>query len=335
MKVKGQKNIKVSIIVPIYNVEKEIARCILSIIKQNYREVELILVNDSSPDNSFDIARKLVEDHDFQSKTIFISHSNNCGVSAARDSGITVATGDYLFFIDSDDELTDANAITLLVAIASKYQYPDVIFGGHQRLTEIEVLEIPYIKKGIYYNNLQLYGNYSKLIELLNDYAWGKLINRKFLIDNNLFFKKNIYFEDTLWGFNFYRKVNTIVVAPYIVYNYYVRDGSITSTVANKHVTDFNRVIELMYREFKLNPDYYPLITQREIERRRKENVNRMLELSHFDKTYICKEVDNLKKIKISPFTGKFSYFKFNLFLRMPTLLIYKQLLRKWKKLQQ
>lgn len=291
---------KISIIVPIYNVEKEIIRCLRSVVEQSYSDIELIIVNDCSLDNSYQIALDFLREQGFLSQTLCLEHDFNKGLSEARNTGLSIATGDYIFFLDSDDKLSDVNAVAQLVSIARSYQYPDLVFGGHQRITETETLEIPHIKKDVYQSNSQLYSNYASVRKILNDYAWGKLINKKFLLDNNLFFEKGLYFEDTLWGFNLYRKVNSMIIAPYIIYNYYLREGSITSSVTEKHVSDFNSVIELMYKELKLNPNYYPLITQREIERRRRENIGRMLELTFFDKTYIYKEINRLKKIKLS-----------------------------------
>ena len=106
---------RVSIIIPVYNVEPYIERCIESVLCQTYRELEVILVDDSSPDCSMDLARKCIDNSNRNKLDIIhLRHDHNLGLSAARNTGIEAATGDYLFFLDSDDWITD-NCISLLV----------------------------------------------------------------------------------------------------------------------------------------------------------------------------------------------------------------------------
>ena len=96
------ENKKISIVVPIYNVEKYLAECIESIQNQSYKNLEIILVDDESPDNSGKIAEKYASNDE----RIKVIHKKNGGLSDARNAGIEVATGDYLMFVDSDDLLT-------------------------------------------------------------------------------------------------------------------------------------------------------------------------------------------------------------------------------------
>ena len=88
---------KVSVIVPIFKVEKEIESCLISIIEQDYPNIEIILVDDCSPDNSFQIAKNIIKKYDFVDKTQFIYHDQNHRISVARNSGLIAATGDYVF----------------------------------------------------------------------------------------------------------------------------------------------------------------------------------------------------------------------------------------------
>ncbi|WP_432700193.1 glycosyltransferase family 2 protein [Kluyvera cryocrescens] len=96
-----KKNILVSVIIPMYNVEKFIEKCISSVIKQTYKNIEIILIDDGSPDNSGYIAEKLAK----LDSRIFVTRTENNGVSSARNLGIRLSTGKYLVFVDGDDYL--------------------------------------------------------------------------------------------------------------------------------------------------------------------------------------------------------------------------------------
>ena len=99
---------KISVIIPVYNVEKYIRRCLLSVKDQKCEDfnIECLIVDDCSPDGSMTIVRDLIEKNDDKSITFtIISHEKNKGLSEARNSGIKASTGDYLYFIDSDDDI--------------------------------------------------------------------------------------------------------------------------------------------------------------------------------------------------------------------------------------
>lgn len=330
---------RISIIVPIYKVEKEIKRCLSSILTQTYDDIELILVNDASPDHSYFVAKEYINfcrySESIYKNVMFFEHQENKGLSCARNTGIENATGDYLFFLDSDDELASVDVISKLVNAAVKYNRPDCILGGHRRLSETgQVLDDFKFEEKYYPCNSTIYENYDRGSSQLNDYAPGKLIKKSLFEDRNreLFFLKGIYHEDTLWAFHLYRKCNNLVAFPEIVFNYYQREGAITSSITEKHISDFNTVIEKMYAAFLKNKHYYPFETQREIERRRRECLDKIMEMSSWDKHFFSIEFRRLKAIKISPFTGKLSYFKQNMLFRSPDCFINYRIYNRWKK---
>lgn len=173
---------KVSIIIPIYKVEDYINKCLESVLSQSYRNLEVILVDDASPDNSLQIARRTI-DHlgNPDINIVYITHKKNRGLSAARNTGIAAATGDYLYFLDSDDELYDSKAISILVEGAIETN-ADVIVGNNyvQRNTN------PYTSK---YRNKSLSDMVSAFVkDDVPVMAWNKLIRRS-LFDNGLKFK--------------------------------------------------------------------------------------------------------------------------------------------------
>ena len=120
--------VNVSIIIPVYNVEQYIESCLYSVINQTYKgTLECIIVNDCTPDQSMEVVNRLLSV--YQGNILFkiINHQENKGLSAARNSGVKIAKGDYLYFLDSDDILVE-NAIKLLSNL-SLQSFPDVIMG--------------------------------------------------------------------------------------------------------------------------------------------------------------------------------------------------------------
>ena len=125
--------IKVSIIIPVYNVEKYIERCLRSVISQTYSNIECILVNDGTPDRSFEIAKEFINKYNHKEKSnidfILIEHEHNKGLSEARNTGVRASTGEYVYFLDSDDAIMP-EAIKDLVQTVERNKRPDVIYGS-------------------------------------------------------------------------------------------------------------------------------------------------------------------------------------------------------------
>ena len=215
--------IRISIIIPVFNVENYIERCLLSVLQQDYEGIELIIVDDCSPDKSMSIAENLLKNSRFTVK--FITHKQNSGLSAARNSGIRNASGNYLYFLDSDDELYSANAISTLVRIVNT-THADCVIGNYQQIKR----EIDYISKR--YSQEKLLKGYRDITHAfaagdIPIMAWNKLISKDFLLENELFFKEGLVNEDELWTFRLILDANSIALTGTPTYRYYVREGSI------------------------------------------------------------------------------------------------------------
>lgn len=222
-------NILLSIIIPIYNVEKYIARCLDSIYNQNIDEsqYEVIVVNDGSPDGSLDIIKTYEPKH----TNLTIISQENAGLSAARNAGMEKAQGKYVWFVDSDDWLT-GNSISVIFGylkespslIASR-----LIFTWENG--ETKVIE-PNTDKLIVNN-----------VEYLRKFAVGAvqryIIKRDLLIDNNLQFYTGIYHEDAEFAPRLLYHAKEIRVIPESVYHYFQRDGSIMSSWKLKNSKDY------------------------------------------------------------------------------------------------
>ena len=212
-------NSLVSIIVPIYKVEKYLDECILSLVNQTYMNLEIILVDDGSPDNCPAICDMWKERDD----RIKVIHKENGGVSEARNVGIKMSCGEWLLFVDSDDVIP-FNFVDLLVAAATDEKC--LVVSGKERFKDVlpkyETLNIPQ----------KLFG---KDLILKRDglYCWGALYNKRLVDKLDLKFDislKNV--EDVVWN-GIYMRYITEVVCVNVPYFYRMNPSSITSNCSN------------------------------------------------------------------------------------------------------
>lgn len=230
----------ISVVIPIHNMEKYLDRCINSIIEQSYRNIEILLINDVSTDNSLKICKKFQKE-DKRIKFFSMSHQ---GVSIARNFGIEKANGKYLLFIDSDDWI-EKDTIEILyeniknndMSICSYHR----VFENYNLIDNIKKLENDIIlSKTKTLKILFLNGKYKMNYQ---GFIFNKLFKKKIIDRYNIRFDKDIcYNEDRLFVFNYLLHCNKpIYFSKYIGYNYYRREGSVTNQKA------YN---EKMYTEF-------------------------------------------------------------------------------------
>lgn len=156
-------NLKISVIVPIYNVEPYLKQCVDSILAQSYKNLEVILVDDGSPDNCPQICDAYVS----KDTRIKVVHKKNGGLSSARNAGLDIATGEYIVFVDSDDYWDDSHAIKKCVDVC-KDKTPDVILYGFKKIFQID-------------------GRIERVQMTLPKQNFGKLINIRELLEHNVF----------------------------------------------------------------------------------------------------------------------------------------------------
>lgn len=249
---------KVSIIVPIYNVASYMEACLESIARQTYSDLEVIFVDDCGTDNSMTLIRKYLSNHSFPVHSI-ITHERNRGLSAARNTGLKHATGDYVFFLDSDDEIVD-NSIESLVEPLAKEQY-DVVIGGYEELYEnSETKEFPLAVARIA-NPLKAYADGTWYVM-----AWNKLCNRKFLLQNELYFKEGVLHEDVIWSFQLACKASLMCAIKDITYRYRIRSSSIMTSMSiekdvNIYLRAFDEIRKFIIRQkMEYNADVYRMV---------------------------------------------------------------------------
>ena len=189
---------KVSIIIPFYNVEDYIERSLNSALNQSYDDIEIILVNDCSTDHSLEKVEKIVASSRRLSYVKLVQHAQNRGVAAARNSGVDNSTGDYIYFLDSDDEIP-VSAIADLVAAAGEGK-PDIVIGNYE---VIGGNKSDYIS--IKANCRDIEGKGAVLSSFLskqwNDGTANKLESRQMIVNNRIRFYEGIVHEDILWSF--------------------------------------------------------------------------------------------------------------------------------------
>lgn len=242
--------ISVSIIVPIYNGEKYIERCLNSIISQTLENIEIILVNDNSTDET----KSIIEKYSKQYKNIVvINKKNNEGVGAARNNGMKIAKGEYIGFIDADDVIND-DMYENLYKLA-KYSNSDLAMCSYIRKYNNECVEVsPNIsEKNVYYDRKKILNKiiptFVNNIEYGYYYVWNKLYKREFLEGENIVFEEEItYSEDWLFNLEVFDKAQSFSYINNPYYTYFDNANSLSKNI------DINR-IKLSIEGYKKN--YY------------------------------------------------------------------------------
>lgn len=219
---------KVSIIIPVYNVEKYIERCILSIIRQTCLDVfiECILVDDGSQDNSIFIAKKVIEKNSERGIEFrIVKHEKNLGLSVARNTGMSFAQGDYLLFVDSDDYIFD-NCIEKFMEVVEKYPNVEIVKGNHVREGggQYAFSIFPTPQDG----NTSMY---LLCMTIIPTSAWNTLIKRSYIKKEGLSFRSGLLLEDILWSVDLFRHAKNVVFIPDKTYFYTPNVNSILGTM--------------------------------------------------------------------------------------------------------
>ena len=212
---------KVSIIIPVYNVEPYIEECLQSVMRQTYRgEMECILVDDCGTDNSMEVAGQLIEAYDGPIVIRVLHHDHNRGLSAARNTGINAACGDYVYFLDSDDWISN-DCIEKLTQPLDLEQY-DFVVGHCEWDGEDSIVTCP---EGEYHK----YGLKSREHSGIPVAVWNRLFRKSFLLDNQLFFEVGKVYEDSIFSFDLACVERKYYVVNSLTYYYRRRENSITT----------------------------------------------------------------------------------------------------------
>ena len=228
----------ISVIVPVYNAEKYLPRCIMSILEQTYRNLEVILVNDGSPDN----CGKICDEYAKKDGRIKVIHKQNGGVSDARNAGIDSATGEYIVFVDSDDWLSEKCIECLLDCIENTDMSAGSIAWHEINGTNSHML----LNKSFF--GAELINNIIIITKQLDGSVWAKLFKRNIIKENNLRFSFGIPMcEDTQFLVKYMGYCESISTISEIVYNY---DLSNEVSAIKKYYEDYDSYIWVLYETY-------------------------------------------------------------------------------------
>lgn len=246
-------NIKVSVVVPIYNVEKYLEQCLNSIIDQDFKEYEVILVNDGSTDSSGEIAKRFAEKYDF----VKLLDKNNAGLGAARNTAIKYISGKYVVFIDSDDYISETY-IRDLYELVSKSD-SDIGICAYEKVYDgkgsSQIINLEFDCEKVYSNVETLKLLFTRKIRC---YAWDKIYKTSLFRENNIEYLEGKLYEDILASVKLISKSKKISFINSPLYKYRIREGNITSIKSEESITDLNYSIDAVnkyLRESNLEND--------------------------------------------------------------------------------
>ena len=217
----------VSIIIPIYNVEPFVEKCLKSVMDQTYKgPMECLIVDDCGKDGSMNVVERMVASYDGPIRFNVLYHEFNRGLSAARNTGMDNASGDYLFFLDSDDEISE-DCIEKLCAPLSEELY-DMVIGNVLTVGDDYVNDYLSLKltDGAILRGKEIEKTYRNKWNMC---AWNKLYKASFIRQHNLRFKEGIIHEDELWSLQVACLAQSLRAVNHETYTYYVREDSITT----------------------------------------------------------------------------------------------------------
>ncbi len=294
---------KLSIIIPVYNVEKYLKQCLDSIIYQQLDNYEVIMVDDGSLDNS----GKICDNYAKENLNFKVVHQNNKGLSGARNTGIKASCGEFLMFVDSDDFINKNINLKEIINDIKKdvTQYKWIYYYDQQ-------------EKYRYFKNMKEYTDsnigqllYNKAVDgSFSVSACDKIVKRDVIINNNIMFKEGIYSEDMDWTFRLYQSINSYSILNKDIYVYrQARKDSITSKIKNKNILDLYDIIknwyEYNYKNEKIKEAYLnylayhyiillTLINKKNCSKEQKEKIYELdgiLEYSNNKKVKLSKKI--------------------------------------------
>lgn len=213
-----KERMKISIIVPVYNVEQYIKECFDSIAVQTYKgNIECIFVDDCGQDDSVSVLKKLIAEYKGPIQFCIVHHEHNKGLSGARNTGIRKASGDYLYFLDSDDTVTP-DCIEKLVMLVEKYPGVEMVQGSTK--SKHSFFHITPSSAPEYSANHRWIKKTMLRRCVLPMTAWNRLVQTQFVLQHQLFFVDRMIHEDEVWNFMLAKYLNKVAYCYEVTYNY-------------------------------------------------------------------------------------------------------------------
>lgn len=238
---------KLSIIIPVYNVEHYLQSCVQSVITQTYQDLQVILVNDGSTDSSGVLCDQLAQ----QDSRIQVVHKTNGGLSDARNAGSRVATGEYVAFLDSDDVYLFNDGLKQLMALAHAEQ-PDVllfqavdVYPNHQSARK--AYDEAWIAA---HSGMEVFHQLVRT-QSFNMSACFQLVRRNLLEQHQIYFEKGLLSEDVDWSLRLWRHVSKVRAINLPLYGYQHREGSISTTYTIRNLRSYEHIFAKFVQLYK------------------------------------------------------------------------------------
>lgn len=219
-------DLKISIVIPVYNTERFIAGCLQSVMRQTYQgPIECIIVDDCGQDRSIKIVETLIAGYDGPIDFKVLHHDYNRGLSAARNTGLEEASGDYIYFLDSDDYISD-DCLEVLANPLQEIDY-DMVLGDVVLSTNLRNVVVLSKSTGPIIGINQIFFNFYVQPRLYIA-AWNKLVKASLFKDYDMSFLEGQLNEDDLWRYKCCQCLNSLYVQKQVTYYFSVRNDSIT-----------------------------------------------------------------------------------------------------------
>lgn len=241
---------KVSVIIPIYNVAPYVERCLKFVASQSFKDLEVIIVDDCGEDNSMALVQTFIDKYHGPISFRILRHSHNRGLSAARNTGIENATGEYVMFLDSDDYWAEDSLQLVIDKLSDEdilYFNVQVIEHGEEKPVS-DLVNVHKVSGDDYYSQVIQHQQHFPFV-----CVWNGVYRRDFLLSNNLFFYEGIYHEDELFTPITLHSAASVSSTQVVLYTYCVHDYSLATHVTTKHLQDLEFIIDKLARYFAHN----------------------------------------------------------------------------------
>lgn len=248
---------KISIIVPIYNVEKYLDRCLQSLVNQTLKDIEIILVDDGSPDN----CPQMCDEYAQKDNRIKVIHKQNAGLGYARNSGLEIATGEYVAFVDSDDYVDTAMYETLYeranitnadaTFCGFKTEVTKDVWRESREVTKDELWEGNGVKEFMY--NMIASGKGVRQERLYQMSVWHAIYKREIIVKNDILFpsERDVVSEDIPFQVDFLKNANKVLYLNRHFYYYCLNVTSLTATFKKEKIYGYNKLYNILITKIK------------------------------------------------------------------------------------
>lgn len=246
----------VTISIPLYKCEDFLEKCLDSVKNQTYQNIEVTLINDQTPDNSVQIAEEFIQKNNLKNWRIY-HFEKNSGLSVVRNKGIDTANGKYLFFLDSDDTITE-DCIEKLVKVAEGE-------NAQMTISQIECEKAIDGKKSFCLGKLKsentIVGNDEALKAFVNGKITSSAVNKLFLVDffrkNKIYFVPGLFAQDELWTFHTCLQLERVAFQPDVTYTYFLHDQSVIHNRGKRHFDNWFTIGQYIDKALNEEKDKY------------------------------------------------------------------------------